>query len=208
MVSIIFVFQLLFTSWQVHVTQTVWVSPGIVHRAPHHCVLRPQPTEAPLDAGNAHTGPARGRSLSPHPPYHGSPKLETWPWKSSQCLERRQSSKSSWCQGRPLSSQRWVVSGGWLQHFHIEMPGPQRVQCLCSGHTQSHSQAGCHIVTVVHARLHLYQHIGFSQRVSQNWLRNPSSRRRRHCSWSWSPSRCRSCSFGPSPLHFHEKTEV
>lgn len=46
-------------------------------------------------------------------------------------------------------------------------------------------------------------HTGFSLRVSQSWLRNQSSRRRTHYSWSLSPDRCRNCSSGPGPQHFH-----
>lgn len=62
-------------------------------------------------------------------------------------------------------------------------------------------------MTGVHARQHLRLRTGSSPRVSQNWPHNPSSRRRRRCSWSASPGQCRSCSSGPSPLRSRERTK-
>lgn len=59
-------------------------------------------------------------------------------------LGRHQSSMSSWCQGKPLSCQRWAGSGGWLQQSHSEKPGLQRARCQCSDHTRSHSLDGYH----------------------------------------------------------------
>lgn len=53
------------------------------------------------------------------------------------------------------------------------------------------------------ARRRPHQHTGSSQRVSQNWPHNPSSRRRRRYSWCVIPGRCRSCSSGPSLLRSH-----
>lgn len=76
---------------------------------------------------------------------------------------------------------------------------------LCTGPPPSPLCPSSSLLTLtgVPARQRLHQHIGSSPRVSQNWPRNPSSRTRRRCSWSLNPGRCRSCSFGPSPLRFH-----
>lgn len=63
---------------------------------------------------------------------------------SALTLGRRRSSRSSWCRGRPPSCQTWAGSGGWRQRSHNEKPGPRRARCQCSGHTRSHSLAGCH----------------------------------------------------------------
>lgn len=63
---------------------------------------------------------------------------------SALTLGRRQSSRSSWCRGRPPSYQTWGGSGGWLQRSHSGKPGPQRARCQCSGRTQSHFLVGCH----------------------------------------------------------------
>lgn len=59
-------------------------------------------------------------------------------------LGRHQSSRSSWCQGKPLSCQRWAGSGGWPQQSRSEKPGLQRAPCRCSDHTRSHFLDGCH----------------------------------------------------------------
>ena len=59
-------------------------------------------------------------------------------------LGRRQSSRSSWCRGRPLSCLKWVGSGGQLRRSHSETPGPQRARCQCSVHTRWRSLDGCH----------------------------------------------------------------
>lgn len=75
------------TSWPAHVQQTVWASPGIVRRAPHHCVQPLPPRGAPRGADSVHTGPGRVRSQWPHPPYRGSQGPAMLPWKSCQCFE-------------------------------------------------------------------------------------------------------------------------
>lgn len=196
------------TSWPAHVRRTVWVSPGTVHRAPRHCVRPPPPRAAPRGAGNVRTAPGRGRSRWPRPLYRGSPAPVTSPSKSCRCLGRRQSSRSSWCQGRPLSCQRWAGSGGRLRRSHSEKPGPPRARCQCSDRTRSRSLAECHTVTGVPARRRRHQRTSSSLRASQNWPRNPSSRRRKRCSWSVNPGRCRSYSSGPSPLRFRGRIVV
>lgn len=77
------------TSWPTHVQQTVWVSPGIVHRAPRRCVRHPQPTVAPQGADSVHKAPGHGRSRWPRPLYRGSPVLVTLPWKFCQCFGKK-----------------------------------------------------------------------------------------------------------------------
>lgn len=74
------------TSLLAHVQQIVWVSPGTVHTAPHHCVLPPPPTVAPQGADSVHTVPSHGRSRWPRPLYHGSQEQVMLPWKSCRCF--------------------------------------------------------------------------------------------------------------------------
>lgn len=61
-------------------------------------------------------------------------------------------------------------------------------------------------VNGVPAMQHLYQHKGSSLMAFQSWPRSPSSRRRRRYSLCVNLGQCRSCSSGPSLLHFHGKT--
>lgn len=71
-----------------------------------------------------------------------------------------------------------------------------------------HPSSSLLTVTGVPARQRLRQRTGSSPRVSQNWPRNPSSRRRRHYSWCGNPGQCRSCSSGLSLLRFHGRIIV
>lgn len=56
------------------------------------------------------------------------------------------------------------------------------------------------------ARQHLHQRTGSSPKASQSWPHNQSSRRKKRCSWSVNRGQCRSCSSGPSPLHYRGRT--
>lgn len=63
---------------------------------------------------------------------------------SALTLGRRQSSRSSWCRGRPPSCLMWEGSGGWRRRSRSEKPGQQMERCQCSDRTRSRSLDGCH----------------------------------------------------------------
>lgn len=95
-----------------------------------------------------------------------------------------------------------VGSMSWLcSDWSVLMTNNRSGANLCEGFPSSlHPSSLLLTVTGGPARRRPHQHTGSSRRVSQNWPRNPSSRRRRHYSWCVIPGRCRSCSSGPSLL--------